>query len=398
MLKRFLLVILLLTLTIGAFTKDTIRLPSQMRSEPLGLSNFTIDLFPYWVAFQIARSGENPYDPVLFAREQAKYSSYQSGPAYFPPWTLLLLSPFFVWDCYTASTLFFACNILLIILASRFAWSIVRGVESNFLSAPVAGVLFIPALDTINYGQISLLVTTGIYGAVHFLQRKQYAVASLFLAIATLKPHIAFLFWVALGIHIIASRAYTFLLYFIGIFAALIALTLLWSPHIGEYWLTSTSSPLVWRSVSVTSFMRGMIQETTGSLPSWPAVAVPGLAIVSTVIVLFWKRNAEWDWRFILPISLGISAFTAPYIWIFDHSVLLILQVAIVARGITLHGFQRVFILSAIVGFQMAIFVLHYIDYMDHRLFWFPLPLIAIWIWAEALSQSNENKALLSKE
>lgn len=304
-----------------------VRLPSA--SLPL------LDFVEYWAAGHLIVRGDNPYDA-----EKIQQLERQAGRTadeilmWNPPWTLPLVAPLGLLDCHIAHMLWLILQFGVVLWCADLLWRLYGGPLERRWVAWLLAITFLPTLFALTVGQISPLVLLGAALFLVFLHQGRDAWAGAATVLLAIKPHLAYLFWIALALWSLRQRRWAVLGG--GLLAGLAALGVasLLNPHVlGQYWHTLTHHPPAqYRSPTLGAALRRMFGEEQFRLQF--LALLPGLAW----LVPYWRHRREtWDWNAQLPPLLLASMLTAAYgAWPFDLVLLLIpvMQVAsMTARG-----------------------------------------------------------------
>jgi hypothetical protein len=189
------------------------------------------------------------------------------------------------------------------------------------VAAWVLAASFVPAVITLNLGQISILLLAGMCMFLAALRHKRYFLAGAATFLIALKPQVLFLFWAILLFWVFQNRRWKVLA---GTFLGLVVpslLSLLLNPSIyGNYLhaLDSGYGPLRWKTATLGTLLRVMSPAAGAWLQFLPAIAGVLLGIW-----LWWRRRQDFDWEVhLIPIAL-LSTVTTAYCWTFDWVVLL---------------------------------------------------------------------------
>ncbi len=358
------------------------------------------DFVAYWTATNLFLSGGNPYDLTLLHNEQQSlgFNALTPQNVWNPPWIFTILSPLTFFTFSQGALCWFVLNILFLFISSVLAVKTLcdenpRNSASFLVITFFAGLLFIPTISTLLFGQLSLFITCSFIGAFWALRNRHDILAGFFLLVPTIKPHLIYLVIVILFYWIIKTKRFKIILSFLSFFSALLYLTSLQSPHAFQFWFHPTDNPLRFLPTTVVSYL-GLLYPEAGSMPP-PGVVFAIPVIVSVITLSYYlipKRTP--DWKRDLPPLLCLSLFTAPYGWMFDHAILLIVQVALVQRSFysktgATNGIKILVLLFILQDFAALLsFVLPY----QHLFAWFPLALLGIWMFSTRSANFGEEK------
>lgn len=283
--------------------------------EDFGRNDFT----EYWSAFQLYRSGGNPYDPAALLRVEREIGWKEQLPLMMwnPPWILPLLSPILSFSFDTARRIFLALNLLII------GFLITQTDRRRLLPTVMFIAISYPVLSTLKLGQLSLLLT--LFASLGILLRrigKNYAAGACY-ALLSVKPHLFFVFWVYEAYRVIKERNWKLAMGGVFTLLALIVLSISQIANWRSAMSGSFSSsqlyvpPLNWKTASLASAVRELIWINTGSSAEWLLSIFPLIGMV--VAFAYRKIPAAANTFFVL----ALSAVFAPFGWIFDYTLLL---------------------------------------------------------------------------
>jgi hypothetical protein len=250
-----------------------------------------------------------------------------------PPWTLPLVMPLGLLDCRTAHLLWLALQFVAVLWGTDALWRHYRGAVERRGLAWLLAITFLPTLFSLTVGQISPLV---LLGAVLFLiciQQGRDAQAGAAAVLLAIKPHLAYLFWIALLLWCIRQRRWKVLGGGLVTALAAVAVALASNPAVlGQYWHTFTHRPPAqYHSPTLGTALRLLLGD--GQFRLQFLALVPGLIW----FVPYWCRHrTDWDWNERLPLLLLVSVVTAAYgAWPFDLVLLLVpvVQIAAAVQG-----------------------------------------------------------------
>jgi hypothetical protein len=304
----------------------------QLHGSARGLTTLPLhDFVEYWAAGRLNVHGDNPYEPERIQQLEREAGRTSDGILMWnPPWTLALVMPLGLLDVRTAHLLWLALQFAVLAWCADVLWRLYGGPAARRGVAWLLAFLFLPTLLSLTAGQIAPLV---LLGAVLFLvcHRQGHdtlaGAATLLLAI---KPHLSYLFWIALVLFCFRQRRWSMLGG--GLLAGLIAvgIALACNPAVlGQYWQTLTHQPPAqYRSPTLGTVLRLLLGE--GSFRLQFLALIPGLVW----FVPYWLRHRDrWDWNERLPLLLLVSMLTAAYgAWPFDLVLLLVPVIQVAAR------------------------------------------------------------------
>jgi hypothetical protein len=289
------------------------------------------DFVEYWAAGRLVVLGENPYDAERMHDLERQAGRTDEGILMWnPPWVLPLVAPLGLLDVRTAHLLWMLFHLAVIALCADVLWRLNDGNPSARIVALVVAFTFLPTWFALLAGQISPLLLLGAVAFLALLRRGNDGLAGAATVLLAVKPHLAYLFWLALLLWAIRARRWRVLLggALTGFVLTGIALAL--DPGVlGHYWHTFTRQPPEqYRSPTVGMLIRLALD---GGSFRWQFLPMlPGLLWLA----VHWRRHHEkWDWGEQLPLLLLVGMLTAPYgAWPFDLVLLLLPVVALAAR------------------------------------------------------------------
>jgi hypothetical protein len=290
------------------------------------------DFVEYWAAGRLNAQGQNPYqaDNLLPLEKEAGRVSYpvdSSGHEsavmmWNPPWTLTVVMPLGLLDARLGQLLWLLLHLGIIFFFADWAWRYYQGPAGYRWLAWVLALTFVPTLIVLRAGQIGPLILLGIVGFLHFERKRQLFLAGAACVLIAIKPHLVFLFWIAVVLWALESRRWAVLLG--GIAAGLVAtaIPMLCNPSVcQQYWYALTHHPPEeWMSLTIGSILRLLFGANHFWLQIVPAI--PALVWFG----FHWRRHHEtWNWGEQMPLLMLISFLTTFYgAWPFDLVILLL--------------------------------------------------------------------------
>jgi hypothetical protein len=278
-----------------------------------------------------------------------------------PPWTLPFVMPFGVMPARVAQLAWLVLHLFVVLFCADWAWRWSQGPVRLRWVAWLLALTFIPTAFVLQAGQITPLVLLGLVGFLHFHQRNGWLAGACTLLIA-IKPHLLFLFWVALLLWAVPRRQWSMLLG--GLAAGGVATLVAWlcnSAVLAQYQEAMLHRPPEqWVSPTPGSMLRLMF----GQNPFWLQF-LPTLAGLAWFLPYWWTRRDRWDWAEQMPLLVMASFLTACYgAWPFDLVILLL--PVIQAAAWTAKQAHRVTTITAVASFlginglALAMNVLHF--------------------------------------
>jgi hypothetical protein len=243
--------------------------------------------------------------------------------------------------------------------------------------AILVAFIFAPTISVLEAGQITPIILVGIVGFLFYtIYDRNDWIAGAFLFLASVKPQIALLFWIALLLWIILVRRWKVIVSagLTTLFFTIIALV--FNPHIIQHYLSMFQTYQIsdWASPTIGAYLRFFI---FGVDKFWLQFLPAIFGVIWLFVYWIQHRNA-WDWLNELPKLLLVSIVTSFYSWTYDFIILLpaVLQAAIWI----LPDWKRLSNIIFIVIF-LVISILDLILHMKLSDFWFIWmgPVLLIW-------------------
>ena len=360
------------------------------------------DFIEYWCAYQLARTGQNPYDSSLLLTFQRSigWSEAHALMMWNPPWLLTVLSPILAFPFYEAGKLFTVLNVALLAVSAGFSWKLLVDRAPIPPVVLLAALLFYPAKLAIDMGQVSVLILAVLTGGLWALRSRRDVLAGVLLSLLTIKPHLVYLPLILIAWVILRERRWKVVVGGVSTLATLLLGTMLLFPGTLRFWRDTlthgaaggeTVQIVAWQVASLVGALRAAIGSSDIRVHQAVMVLVPG---ITAVIFLWWlviiARPERW-WS-TLPWLLPLSMFTSPFGWLFDHSITLITQLATVA--LIIHSdlpkrSRAAAILSLLWLNALVPFLLKYGLTMHHYFFWFPAALLLVFVGTKYSERSH---------
>jgi Glycosyltransferase family 87 len=283
------------------------------------------DFVEYWAATRLLLTGNNPYGPTELFELQRSVGWTDSIPLLMwnPPWALSIILPFGLASFDVAQFLWLLLNIFIVVFCAKQLWLLYGGPPTAYRRAWLVVLTFAPAYLVLILGQIGPLILLGLVGFLICARDHHWKWAGAFTILISVKPHLLYLFWIALVLWIIEKRQWQLMIgaTVSGFIAA--AIPLLFSPSVyADYvQLNRTAklpTPFDWQTPTMGQAVRFFF-----------APEAVWLQFVPSLIGVFWllfhwhKSKNQWEWSAQLPILIVASLATTSFAWSFDYVVLL---------------------------------------------------------------------------
>jgi hypothetical protein len=372
-----------LLLLLGALFLAVAALGLALSRQGLSLDSLPLyDYVEYWAAGQLLAGGENPYDQARLAEWEAEAGRTEGPiPMLNPPWALPLVLPLGWLSVRAGHLLWLTLNLAALIAATELLWRHFGGAAERRLLGPIVAFTFVPTLIALLIGQIAPFVLLGAAAFLPLVRRRLDLAAGAATAFLAIKPHMAYLFWVALVIWAIGARRWRILaggalagLFLVGVASAFRPTVL------ADYWEFAREPPWQYRSATWGMVLRlGNEPESEAMKESFRLQYLPMLPGLAWLAWHGWRRRHDWNWSEQLPLLLLVSTLTAAYgAWLFDL-VLLLVPVLDLAARLSRAGSREVRLLTLVVhaltGIATLVLLSGQIEYL--AFIWIP-PLLLV--------------------
>jgi Glycosyltransferase family 87 len=344
-----------------------------------------IDVFPmadfveYWASGYLNLTGGNPYDvtQMLALERSVGWDEDNALMMLNPPW---ILSYAMLWGMFGyefSRYLCFIVQICLVCLCAILLWNNYSGDKKGEWVSWLILLSFGPILHALRSGQVTLMVLLGSVGFLHFIRRNSDFWAGAMASLVLYKPHLSYLFVLAVLVWAISRKRYRVLL---GMFTALFAATCLaWlvNPQlIAQYIQMLNFYPLEnWMTATMGATIRLLLDPYQYTLQFFPAIA----GIIWLVVYWLLKRK-DFDWITGLPVILLVSIVTTPYGWTLDFSVLAVCVVRIAVLINTRPG--TIGKVIVVITYWIANLLLIAYSASQNWFWWFPSFLLVWYLFA----------------
>ncbi len=360
-------------LTITAFVLIACVIVGQLRQL---LADPTIwppdDFVEYYAAAKLTLERKNPYDPnLLLPIEQAAGRDTEIAVMMWnPPWSLAVVIPLGFIPAREAQLLWFALNLLVIGFCGDRLWLLFGGSRERRWQGSIIALIALPTAFALQSGQIGPLL---LLGAVLFLECEQRGwqycagAATVLLAI---KPHLAYLVWVAILLDAVRRGRWRTVVG--GAVAGLICTIVpyLFDPRIFQHYAEAMANrpPAEWISPTIGTVLRQIFGVELFRLQFIPVLV--GLVWFAWHCRVHMNSSSSgsrcWDWNEQLPLLLLVSFVTAPYgAWPFDMVLLLPVAMWLIIRT---DQRSRTIIIAGLIAVNLCCLILNVLRINS---FWF---------------------------
>jgi hypothetical protein len=292
------------------------------------------DFVEYWAAGSLNVRGLNPYDGTLLLPLERDAGRDTDEPVMMwnPPWTLTVAMPIGVLQARVAQLLWLAVSLVLVVACADALWALYGGHKDRRWLSWLLALTFLPTLFVLQAGQIGPFILLGITAFLIAERAGWPWLAGAAGVLVAIKPHLVYLFWIALAAWAFLRPLPTRWKVIAGGLAAGIvatAIPLAFNPAVLDQYRDAMTNrtPEQWKSPTLGSLLR----EVFGA-EHFDLQFVPTLIGLTWLAVYGWRhRHDQWDWADRMPLLLLVSFVTASYgAWPFDLVILLpaVIQVA----------------------------------------------------------------------
>ncbi len=288
------------------------------------------DMVQFWAAARLI--DQNPYSvqlvPALEKSVGARIAS-ANDPLFVtrnPPWALPFYLPLRLMGYGAAYATWTVFSFVVIVVCSRVIWKLYTPRAS--LIPLFLCLIFGPTMVLPELGQSSVLVLAGITLFLWSVHRQQYWLAGYSLLLVSIKPHISFLFLLAVLLWATYFRRWGVILG--GVLAVFVNswLVLAINPKIFSQYLNHIT--VVANEAYQFPNLGGMLYGVS----RWrPAAIVPEIAGTVWLAVYWWLHRADWDWKKHGMVVLAVSLVCSYYSFAYDEIIALPVLLAAAANG-----------------------------------------------------------------
>jgi hypothetical protein len=280
---------------------------------------YLYDFIQYWVSGKLYLAGANPYDSsAIFAMEKSLGWIY-SVPAttFSPPWSLPLHALAAAAPMSRSRAIWFVLSLLINCGAAVALWRYYGGAARRWWIALLVCASFI-AMGVVEFlGQVTPLMLLAITAFLWLVRKKRYFWAGVALWGLGAKPHLVYLFFLAVLLWAVQKRIWNLLAGSILSYGLTTAAAVAGNRNALQY-LNSSLSGALETSCGVGGALRLIFGFQHHWLQFLPLL--PGLIWFAW----YWKRNRKsWDWGEHLPLLLIVSIASSPYCWFHDFILIL---------------------------------------------------------------------------
>ena len=273
------------------------------------------DFVEYWSASRLLFDGRNPYSPneLLKLQRSVGWPGSTALIMWNPPWTFPLTLPFGMLSYSLGQMAWLLVQLLLILVCTNLLARLYGNSSATCRIEWGVALSFVPTVFVLIIGQISPMVLAGITGFLVLESKGKWLAAGAALAVVSIKPHLLYLFWLALCLWICREGRWRIALGALMSFLLVALVPLYFDRDIyGQYFELYKLEGILQPFDQATPTLRNIFPLLFGRSDRW-------LQSLPTVIgfawlIYYWRRNrARWQWSEELPLILLVSVTTSVF-------------------------------------------------------------------------------------
>lgn len=328
-------------------------------------SFFKVDDFVgFWSTGKVINNGGNPYNPAELLKVQI--SANLPGKLQFvwnPPTTLILFIPLAMLNYQIGRMIWYLFSVGLLVASAALIWKLYGGKHKMLWFAILLCLLFGPSLQVLKIGQIGPVLLLGIIGFLYYDNERRGLIAGGFASIVIIKPHIFYLFGIALLLWIFQKRKWDYLAGLILAILLSISIPLIANPNLISQYLHAMGN--IPDQGWATAVFGSALRIVFGVDNFWLLFIPPLLGGVW--FIFYWRQHHKhWVWLEQMPLIMLVSMATSAHGWVFDHVVLIL---AVIQVGVWILQFGN-FWQRASIAFSFIVVNL-LVTFVSAPQFWF---------------------------
>lgn len=283
------------------------------------------DFVEYWSASRLLLDGGNPYSPEELLQLQQSVGWPGAAPLIMwnPPWTFPLTLPFAMVSFSLGQFAWLLVHLLIVLISTQRLARLYENSSGTCRIEWLVALSFVPTVFVIIIGQISPMVLAGLTGFLVLERKGRGLLAGAALAIVSIKPHLLYLFWLALCLWLCREGYWRIVLGALTVFLIFALIPLYFDRNIyDQYFELFALDGILQPFDQATPTLRNIFPLLLGRSDRW----LQGLPTASGIVWLlyYWRRHKlHWQWSEELPLLLLVSVTTSFFAWTYDHVVLL---------------------------------------------------------------------------
>ncbi len=318
------------------------------------------DFAAYWTASRQLLTGKNPYaeGPVLAMERRLGFTGPQPLIMRNPPWALPFVLPFGLLSYSAAQRVWLLSGLFAVLVSTQLLWKHSRQNDQPYWAGWLATGLFLPVSVVLALGQMGPFILLGITGFLVCQEKHRDGWAGIFGLLIALKPHLVFLFWIALLFWAAREHRWRILWALAAALCVASAIAVAFDARVFvDYRGLWTETAILWEQ---TPTLGGALCLLLGG-KQWVA-SLPGLAGLIWFAFQWAHDRRSWLWWNQMPILLLVSVASSPYAWLFDQVVLLPAVLRATAAGSAMprsKWFRGALIYLVVNGLILALILSH---------------------------------------
>jgi hypothetical protein len=280
---------------------------------------YLYDFISYWVSGKLYLAGANPYDSgAIFAMEKAQGWHYTIPmTTYCPPWSMPLLVLSAMAAMNVSRAIWFAISLTIDCGAAVALWRYYGGAARRRWIALLVCASFIAMGVAEFLGQVTPLMLLALTAFLWLTRWKRYFWAGLALWGLGAKPHLLYLFFLAVLLWAVQNRVWKMLAGAALSYGVATAGAIAGNLDTVHFLNSSLKAAL-----EIFCGVGGVLRQIFGAQHHWLQFLPCLLGLVW--FAWYWKRNRKnWDWGEHLPFLLVVSIASSPYFWFHDFVLIL---------------------------------------------------------------------------
>jgi len=345
------------------------------------------DFVVFWAPSRLLLRGGNPFSPaeVFELQRQIGFSGSKPDLMWNPPWTLSFVLPFGAMDFSMSHFVWLLAQAFFIVISAAKLGEIYGQSKHNSKLRWMITLTLVPTWLVLIIGQISPLVLLGATGFLYFEKTNRPFWAGASSALIAVKPHLMYLFWIAVLFWTLRQRRWQ--VAFGGILAIATTAAIpaiidpeIYSQFIDMYRFPGRTTPFELPAPSLGSLLTLYVPHG-----NTPIQFLPPMVGVLWFLWHWQRHKTDWRWSEQLPLMILVSLTLSAYAWTYDLVVLL----PAVFHGVTIldsqnRRWQNNPIVLLYLGINATYFVSKLIITTDIFYFWLAPAFLATYLTLRA--------------
>jgi hypothetical protein len=269
-------------------------------------------------------------------------------------------------------------GMLVVFVSGMLLWDYFLPADGGHWVGALLAMGFYPTLLALWMGQISPWMLLGVVGFLWAERSSKDLAAGAALALLMIKPHVTYLFFLAVSWWIWRERRWWIPLGWLAALVGASGLALLLAPDVFTNYIAAIyNPPLGAHSTTVGTWLRVLISWELSWLQFVPSL-LGGLGLLGWL----WGRRGAWRWEVVAGPLLLASVITVAYGYSYDQVVLLPAVAALVSASSAKRPLERVTILGALLASQVGLWALNHRGIPDAFNVWHAPVLAGLYGWA----------------